>query len=232
MTKKCTKCGVEKDLGEFYRKKRYKDGLSYWCKKCSNIYISLWKKNHPEKIKEFQKKYYKNHVEEEKKRGRIWRKNNPEKHKAKCKLWYKNNRDRKIKYDCEYQTNKRKIDVKFRLSSNVSSSIINRLRRRLLNKNGQVTFSFLPYTIDDLMEHLESQFLPWMNWKNYGNGIGRWNIDHIKPDCLFNYKSVDDKEFQECWALSNLRPLEWMENIKKGKSIVDSSNHQRKMFIF
>ena len=41
-------------------------------------------------------------------------------------------------------------------------------------------------------------------------------LDHIKPIILFNFNSPEDKEFQECWALNNLRPLEKMANIKKG----------------
>lgn len=58
-----------------------------------------------------------------------------------------------------------------------------------------------------------------MNWSNYGNSIGCWNIDHIKPDSSFSYMSVDDKEFQECWALENLRPLDSIENYKKGNRV-------------
>ena len=54
-----------------------------------------------------------------------------------------------------------------------------------------------------------------MNWDNWGKGEGKWNIDHIKPDSSFNYTSVEDKEFQECWALENLQPLEARENLIK-----------------
>jgi len=60
-------------------------------------------------------------------------------------------------------------------------------------------------------KYLEEKFIKGMTWDNYG----KWHIDHIKPDSLFHYKSVDDKEFQECWALKNLQPLEFIENIKK-----------------
>lgn len=59
-----------------------------------------------------------------------------------------------------------------------------------------------------------------MNWQNYGKQPGYWCIDHIYPDSKFNYKSVEDEEFQKCWALENLRPLEWMENIKKADKLI------------
>lgn len=34
MTKLCSKCGVEKDVGEFYKSKVTKDGYMYHCKEC------------------------------------------------------------------------------------------------------------------------------------------------------------------------------------------------------
>ena len=61
------------------------------------------------------------------------------------------------------------------------------------------------------MEHLEKLFETWMTWGNYG----KWHIDHIKPRSLFNYEKPEDKDFQECWALKNLQPLEASENLKK-----------------
>ena len=46
------------------------------------------------------------------------------------------------------------------------------------------------------------------------------SIDHIRPDSSFDYKSVEDKEFQKCWALGNLRPLDAIKNIKKSSKII------------
>ncbi len=34
MNKRCTKCGEEKELGEFHKNKKTKDGLNGWCKDC------------------------------------------------------------------------------------------------------------------------------------------------------------------------------------------------------
>ncbi len=52
-----------------------------------------------------------------------------------------------------------------------------------------------------------------MNWENYAI---YWEVDHIKPRSLFKYESIDDKEFKECWSLSNLQPLERSINKIKG----------------
>tara|TARA_R110000824_G_scaffold8412_2_gene38111 strand:- start:130 stop:657 length:528 start_codon:yes stop_codon:yes gene_type:complete len=87
-------------------------------------------------------------------------------------------------------------------------------------KNGRRTFEILGYTLQDLMKHLEAQFEPWMTWENHGtphlNGCTSWQIDHIIPVSSFKISSTEDRSFKDCWALSNLQPLEAIENIKKG----------------
>jgi len=123
-------------------------------------------------------------------------------------------------YQKEWTRQKMKTNVQFRIKTNISKLMYRRIRNRLLSKDGKSTFDILLYTVDELKEHLEYQFETWMSWKNWGVGKGKWNIDHIKPDSSFNYKSVEDKEFQECWALKNLRPLDAIKNIKKGNKIL------------
>ena len=34
MLKRCSKCKIEKDISEFFKRKKNKDGLRYQCKKC------------------------------------------------------------------------------------------------------------------------------------------------------------------------------------------------------
>ena len=72
-------------------------------------------------------------------------------------------------------------------------------------------FEELDFTMEELRTHLESQFEDWMNWNNHG----LWHIDHIKPVASFNCTSMEDEEFKECWALTNLRPLKDTENMRK-----------------
>lgn len=114
----------------------------------------------------------------------------------------------------EYKRNKRKNNLHYKLKCNISTLIGNRLRSRLSSKNWQSTFSFLPYTVDELKIHLENLFKSGMSWQNYGD----WHIDHIRPDCKFDYKNVEDEEFKRCWALENLQPLWAEENLSKGSN--------------
>ena len=128
--------------------------------------------------------------------------------------WYKKNIKKVRERDRIYRLKRTHNDSRFRLKNNISRSMNARLRFRLISKNGKSTWNFLPYTVDELIQHLEKLFTEGMTWENYG----KWHIDHKKPDSLFNYKSVDDKEFQECWALKNLQPLWAKDNLKKKNS--------------
>ena len=59
-------------------------------------------------------------------------------------------------------------DPIIRLRKNISHSVGVALKTTNNTKNGGRTFDYLPYTLQQLKEHLESQFEPWMNWDNYG----------------------------------------------------------------
>jgi len=54
-----------------------------------------------------------------------------------------------------------------------------------------------------------------MNWDNHGK---YWHIDHIMPQSILPYISMEDDNFKKCWALDNLRPLEAIQNMKDGDS--------------
>lgn len=109
-----------------------------------------------------------------------------------------------------WRKHKRASDPKF-----VLSEIMRRSVSRVLNgsKGGRSWESLVGYTVEELREHLERQFLPGMTWGN--RGLNGWHIDHIRPISSFSYTSSDDPEFKECWALTNLRPMWGSENIRK-----------------
>lgn len=85
-TKVCTKCKIEQDLSNFHKKKRSKDGLQSWCKKCSNV-----------RNRKYYKKYYQNNKEKIRRRKSDWRAVNKE--------WTR-----------KYERKLRKENIQFRLS--------------------------------------------------------------------------------------------------------------------
>jgi hypothetical protein len=157
-----------------------------------------------------------------------------EKNRNKNKNRYNNNKHkwqeyRAVNKDKINTTRKERMhnDVNFKLRCGFSCSINQKLRAKSLTKKGTSCIKFLPYTIEELKTHLELQFEPWMNWDNWGRykllkwddhdqSTWRWNIDHIIPAAKFNYTSVEDEEFKQCWALSNLRPLSAKVNLIEG----------------
>ena len=99
-----------------------------------------------------------------------------------------------------------------KLRNTVSNSVYSALKIGGHTKGGS-TFARLPYTPAELKEHIENQFDKNMSWDNYGS---YWNVDHIIPQAALIYDSLEHPNFQKCWALSNLRPLECGANASKG----------------
>jgi 5-methylcytosine-specific restriction endonuclease McrA len=119
-----------------------------------------------------------------------------------------------------YQRNKKKEDPSYRLKTRISQSTAITLKRHNGSKNGYSSLQFLPYTPQELKEHLENLFEPWMNWDNWGIGKGCWNIDHIIPLNALPFDSLEHPNFLKAWTLENLRPLCAIENMSKGDKIL------------
>lgn len=115
--------------------------------------------------------------------------------------------DAKRKYQREYARNKRRNDPAYKLRSIMSGSV-----KRHGTKKPASWLKLMPYTLEELMAHLERQFSSRMKWSNHGT---LWEIDHIIPISSFNITGVDCPDFKACWALSNLRPLLKEKNRRK-----------------
>ncbi len=240
-TKICSKCGEEKELcmDNFY----FRKGINKWrkdCKTCCIIRIVKYRENNDEKVKICAANYIKKHKNEIKKYNKKWyenNKNNPN-YKNKEKNRYLNNREYYISKSKEYAKNnrnkinerykiKKKLNIQFAVKERVRSLFKFALKQRSINKNRTSTFDMLPYTVNDLIKHLESQFESWMNWSNWGQYIPKkwndndsstwtWQLDHVIPQSEFKYQTINDPEFLACWKLENLRPLKAKDNIIEG----------------
>lgn len=103
-----------------------------------------------------------------------------------------------------------------------SNAIKRGLKRQNGSKLGASIMKHLPYSIEEFKSHIENLWEPWMTWENYGTlkkGEKRWNIDHIIPQSKLPYDSMEHPNFQKCWALDNLRPLDALENTKKSDKL-------------
>lgn len=117
---------------------------------------------------------------------------------------------------------RRTRDPEFRIKDVVRNTVNKYLHVGCEPKRSKVVAA-LPFLIPQLKAHLESQFnnTNGFTWENYGTA---WELDHIVPQALFRFTTLDEKAFRDCWALNNLRPLACMENLLKGKrSMVNST---------
>jgi 5-methylcytosine-specific restriction endonuclease McrA len=186
--KLCSKCKTAE---------RFSDYNSY-CRPCKN---EIDYKSHQKNFKK-RSKYQKEYLDK-----------NPEKKikvRNQTKQWLKDNPN----YVSKWMKDKYNTDPIYYLKSILLSS----LNQSLKSKKTQNTIWFLGCNIEELKNHLESQFDSKMNWGNKGK-FG-WHVDHIKP--LNTFDLSNPEELKQCWHYSNLRPLWWNENLSRPKNGDDS----------
>lgn len=216
-TKVCSKCGLKKELSEFYFRKDWSKHINI-CYLCdSNIrkekYITQKKQK-----KEYSKNYYYNNREKKVEYG---------------KNYYLINKEKKKEYDQKYsekyknvrkENNKKNRDninekERNRYSNDYMYNIIRRVRKRLYSflKSHNITkknktFDIVGCSPEFLKEYIEKQFTEGMSWVNRNE----WHIDHIIP--LSSAKT--EEEIYKLCHYTNLQPLWAEDNIKKGNKII------------
>lgn len=137
---------------------------------------------------------------------------------SRCKACIKAREDRKEK------TKQPKTASRF------ATQLIIAIRQELSRQNGYYVEipageiwegleQYCGYTREQFLENIESKFAPWMTWENNKRptfpGESTWQLDHIVARSTFKFTKMSDPEFSQCWALSNLKPLESRMNILK-----------------
>ena len=109
MGKKCSKCKETKKLCEFHKNKLMEDGLSGWCKVCSNAGNKKYRETNKEKVIEKNRKWSEENSEKVIEKGRKWRETNKEKIIDSSKKWYKENKEKSAEKNRRYyEANKEK----------------------------------------------------------------------------------------------------------------------------
>lgn len=184
-TKICSKCKEEKDVSEFYKDKKKKDGLTCWCKICSKKHekenkdrVLIKKKEYYfkniENIKKYRKTYYKNNKEIIKTNSINRNKNNKEHKSITDREYYIKNKEKIINRQKEYSKNNKDKILKYR-NENIESSFCRKSLERILRdyKGSRSKYEkLLGYTIKDLKLHLSK----------FGDIKSKqYHIDHIIP---------------------------------------------------
>lgn len=193
----CYKCGKDKPLSEFYKRKQkvksvYCTHITQ-CKSCLSEAGKEYRKRHPEKIKEYRDRK----LEKEGKEiiDSILSKN--KKNKLKASVRVNSN-----------GLHKRNTDPLYKMRSYLRSRIYTAFKQKAWKKES-ITEKILGSDYKTICEHLESLFTDGMNWRNHG----KWHIDHKKP--LACAKNAD--ELLLLCHYTNLQPVWAKDNLKKGK---------------
>lgn len=190
-TKKCSKCGVVKEVCDFRKSSKSKLGIQSECKSCAKLRYRLNREENLSKKKLYDQK-------------------NKQKKSEYDKKYREKNRLKKNQYIREYRKNRRKYDPIYRLIESVRARMGFFYREKDINKNDN-TFSIVGLTPEELKNYLTEKFSEGMTWNNYGE----WHIDHIIP--LSSGKS--EEEILKLCHYTNLQPLWASENIKKSNKL-------------
>lgn len=186
-----------------------------------------YRDNNKEKINAYHKNYYQINKARKAVNSRKRYERCKDKMNAQAKDYRATHKDELREYQRDYYHLRKQTDPAFTLRKVISSIIRNHLKKSGGSKNSNSCITKLPFTIEELKIHLDSQFEPWMKWENWGRydvkkwddndpATWKWQIDHIVPQSTLPFISFEDENFLICWSLKNLRPLSAKQNYLDG----------------
>ena len=237
--KPCSRCAAMLAINNYSRSKITSDGLRSACKECERkesranyaknrdrdiARARAWQAANPEKVRENDRSRNKEARNEWR---RKWARENPDKvraysarnyEKLKARGFFKEYQKKwreEINRGKYLEWSRRNTSKARSTSKGVIDHRMNTALRIALGggKDRRKWTDLVGYTRSELIEHLSKTMPDGYSWER----IGELHIDHLKPRALFQYSTVNDQQFKECWALDNLQLLPAVENLSKGK---------------
>ena len=221
VVKKCCKCTQTLPIEEFYKRKDRPGGRVSKCKKCArqrgHLYYlqnspSILDRRHTnkEKIALYDTQRYEKNRPEMLITMAVYRGKHRKEHAIYDALYNKEHRE-----EINVRERKRvKTDINYKLARSLRS------RMRAAVRNGDKAGSAvddLGCSIDVFRAYLETHFSPGMTWDNWGNGPGKWHLDHIIPLAAFDLTNYE--QFLSAANYRNYQPLWSHENLSKGAKL-------------
>lgn len=220
----CADCGAETP-SRSHAKRRCEPCSKEWTKARNRASAKAWGLANPERVSsEARRQRRMNNLDAERARDRERYQRIKGKRAEYNKEYYRKNREQILarlsspegkQAAAERMRKRLHTDPQFRLHTNISRAI----RAAIKGKGGRGWENLVGYTTEELVAHIERQFMRGMGWHNYGQGAGKWNIDHIIPQASFTFSDPSEPDFRACWAITNLRPLWSEQNISKHAKI-------------
>jgi hypothetical protein len=226
--KNCSHCKKEFPLLDFVIDRKSRDGRGYVCKSCRIVRDSKYVADNKEKIAKSKKAYHQTpkgkenlrknsstpKARETQKRGRIA---NKDKYSIYIEKYRLENKEQIKKTSREYYKNRSRKDPSFRVANNLRHRLWGILKDPSRKVGSHVRD--LGCSVEGLITYLESMFYPnsltgeIMSWDNYGNGPGKWEIDHKEALCLFDLTNRD--QLLIACHYTNLQPLWHHDHVAK-----------------
>jgi hypothetical protein len=220
--KTCTRCRQTKPLTEFHRDRHAADGHRFVCANCGRAQALAYRNAHIEKYRAYSRIYDATHRARIYQQTLVWAREKRKKERAANSEWYQRHLAKQREYDRQWhalhpervRAKVRRAHVRLRQRCPWviiwRNSLKNALYRLGIKKQNRM-FQLLGYRAEDLKKHLEARFQPGMSWSNWGE----WHVDHVRPVNTFPSGTLPS----EVNALSNLRPLWAVENIRRRRTL-------------
>ena len=203
----CNKCKIEKEPIEFIKGKPICKPC--WAKVMKNYYLK-----NKDKILKKQSANYPN-IQAKVKQNYQLNKDAVRVHNAE---YYKTNKEAINKKKEETHKKRFESDSLYKLTYNIRRRIAGSIRNKGYTKKSK-SHEILGCSFIEFKQHIESLWLPWMNWENYGlyngtEGYG-WDIDHKTPIS----SATCEEDAIRLNHYSNLQPLcsKINRDVKKNK---------------
>ena len=236
--KTCTKCFNLKLDEDFAFSIKSKGIRRSYCKDCGKKSCQEYKQLNKEKVAEsvhnyytknkekvlaYNKKYKENNSVLLAEKRRIYLNSNKERVSKRYKLYYEARKDNnRFVRRAYYKNNKVMVNEKKRVycKERYKTDILYRIKvllrtgaNRAIANRAELGSAIdnLGCSIQHLKLHLELFWDEGMLWSNYGNKVGQWSIDHIRPLSL----AASKEEAVALHHYTNLQPLWHKDNLAK-----------------
>ncbi|KKN24453.1 hypothetical protein LCGC14_0894780 [marine sediment metagenome] len=252
-TKTCTKCNIQKEINEYYKKKECKNQIVGQCKECykkrakqwrrKNIVKSketaiIYRKTNKEKIKinaknyrEINKnilkikkaKWYNEHKEKINKRRREHRENNRNELREYGRKYYANNKD---KYRKSIEKNKKRINqyMRNRRITDINFKIKDNLKRRTnMVLNGNSKSESTLELLGCKIDVLKKHIERKFTKKMNWNNYGRRGWHIDHIIPCAHFDLSKESEQRKCFHFTNLQPLWAKDNVAKRDKVIEGT---------